>query len=242
MAPSKDENELKGTFLVMESGASSDVTLAKMMQTNKTNNTHVSSSLPSSPASPTYIHCNSSEIFYIKKLSLPVEDQGFDIISSSSRSSPSSLKPNIIKVPLSSSASLSSDSFVNGSTNQALTSSSAEEENKKLNLHLGLPFEPRKIKLFRLVCKMMSFFLELVEDYLYTICDKIPLSLRQTVEYICAVLQIELFQMLQHLISLKCHLFLQNLFTNLYFYILLSVVSPPTMENLLSDPQTPIIK
>ena len=88
------------------------------------------------------------------------------------------MKPKVVKVPL------SKVSPSKGTTNQSLTNTltTAQEENKKLNLHLGLPFEPRKVRFLRLICKVFSFFLGLVEDYLFTICDSIPLSLRQTVE------------------------------------------------------------
>ena len=168
---SMNENEkAKGTFLVMESAYLSSI---KLVGTK-------SPTLPSSPASPTYIHCNSSDSFDMLNLRFPTEDMNNEILSSSPKSSSSaSLEVDtkvIVKVPL---ATASPSTSLNNATN-SLTA--AEKENQNLNLHLGLPFEPRKIRFLRLVCKIFSFFLTMVEDYLFKICDSIPLALRQTVK------------------------------------------------------------
>ena len=169
-----DENETaKGTFLVMESANSSSIHLVGTE----------SSKLPSSPASPTYIHCNSGESFDMSKLRFPTDDMNYEILSASPSTSMSSSSSSlevdtnvIVKVPL---ATTSLSESLNSNNNSVTV---AEKENQNLNLHLGLPFEPRKIRFLRLVCKIFSFFLTMVEDYLFKICDSIPLSLRQTVE------------------------------------------------------------
>lgn len=52
--------------------------------------------------------------------------------------------------------------------------------NKSLNLHLGMPFNPRKVKSLRVLCKLLSDLLALVESHLFRVFEAIPLRLRQT--------------------------------------------------------------
>jgi len=59
--------------------------------------------------------------------------------------------------------------------------SSPVKVNKSLNLHLGMPFNPRKIKSLRRVCKLLSDLLAFVETHLFRVFEAIPLRLRQIV-------------------------------------------------------------
>lgn len=57
----------------------------------------------------------------------------------------------------------------------------AKQVNSALNLHLGLPLNPRNIKSIAIVCKIMSYFLSFVEEYLFQLWDYVPLKVRQSV-------------------------------------------------------------
>jgi len=61
---------------------------------------------------------------------------------------------------------------------------SPKEVNSKLNLHLGLPFEPRKIQILRKFCKLIHYILLIVERPLFTLWENVSLSLRQKITFI----------------------------------------------------------
>lgn len=156
---------------------------------------------------PTYIHCNSRSDFITGEI---VTNHSKDVTSSSAISTDSTNsntwctnKSKMIKIPIKQSSFLSNDTnstTSSSSTNnnfdesalpretQPLLSSTnpddyARQVNKSLNLHLGLPFNPRNIKLLRVACNILSFILFFVEDYLFQMWDRLPLSFRQSVEY-----------------------------------------------------------
>lgn len=52
--------------------------------------------------------------------------------------------------------------------------------NQALNLHLGLPINPRNVAIIRKVCKILSYFLAFVEVLMFKGWDTIPMKLRQT--------------------------------------------------------------
>ena len=160
----------RGTFLVVENDSANAIS-------DSSKNLSLSPSY-SSPSSPTYIHCNSKLDFIpphsspSTTLSTQVDDHDKDNGTGNSIS-------KLIKYP------------INYNNQQSLSSfTDAKEVNKSLNLHLGLPLNPRKVKLIRLVCHTISFFLALVEKYLFKGWDSIPLSLRQSVKYIAHFINI----------------------------------------------------
>lgn len=51
--------------------------------------------------------------------------------------------------------------------------------NESLHLHLGLPFEPRKVTILRNACKVLSDILELFEVHLFSVWKALPLRFRQ---------------------------------------------------------------
>jgi monoterpene epsilon-lactone hydrolase len=51
---------------------------------------------------------------------------------------------------------------------------------RSLNLHLGLPFDPRNVKAIRRICKLISDLLTFVESYLFRLFEAVPLRLRQS--------------------------------------------------------------
>lgn len=57
----------------------------------------------------------------------------------------------------------------------------AVKVNRSLNLHLGLPFNPRKVQSIRKVCRLLSQLLSFVENYLFAVWDRVPLRLRQVI-------------------------------------------------------------
>jgi acetyl esterase/lipase len=57
---------------------------------------------------------------------------------------------------------------------------SSDIVNQSLNLHLGLPFEPRNIYIVRKACKILSDLLALVEVHLFRGWEALPLRFRQS--------------------------------------------------------------
>jgi len=51
---------------------------------------------------------------------------------------------------------------------------------RNLNLHLGMPFDPRNVKSIRRICKLLSDLLAFVETHLFRLFEAVPLRLRQT--------------------------------------------------------------
>mmetsp|Transcript_14587 Transcript_14587/g.22085 ORF Transcript_14587/g.22085 Transcript_14587/m.22085 type:complete len:611 (+) Transcript_14587:252-2084(+) len=142
-------------------------------------------------SAPTYIHCNSQTDFILppppSPVSLTSRDKEGSTCTSSTRVPLKLVKVPITKIATKPNTQQSFSSTVSSSTTSSSTTSSssslsysAKEVNKSLNLHLGLPVNPRDIKLLRLVCKIMSFFLGFVEQILFRSWDSVPLRLRQT--------------------------------------------------------------
>lgn len=162
MATMEKNSQRRGTFLVVENDNPNVIA-------NVSNNLSLPSSY-SSPSSPTYIHCNSTSDFispHSSPSSINKETVGHDKVNGTDDSN-----SELVKLP------------INYNRQSSSTVNDAKEVNKSLNLHLGLPLNPRKIKSLRLVCHVISYFLSLVEIYLFKGWDSIPLSIRQAVEYI----------------------------------------------------------
>ena len=84
----------------------------------------------------------------------------------------------------SSSRSSSSRSSSSSSNNTTTTTTNhySKQINQSLNLHLGLPFNLRKVRIVRIICKVMSYFLSFCENHLFHLWDtKVPLYIRQAV-------------------------------------------------------------
>ena len=142
-------------------------------------------------SAPTYINCNSQNEFILPKSTIDGDGEtdstrtvkvGISTYKCQTFSSTSTTATKMLTTSSSSKSSpppLTSSSSV---TTCTATNYSPKQVNESLNLNLGLPVNPRNIKIIRLVCKIMSFFLSLVESAVFRGWDTIPLSLRQSVE------------------------------------------------------------
>ena len=161
----------------------------------------------SSPSSPTYFHCNSKSQFVLPQdndtIAIIVNvhsDTSTSTTKSTSRPASSDVPTNmskinnVMKLPISrqsssistitNSCSDTTDRTNNLDDDAATLTSYAKYKNSTLNLHLGLPFNPRKIYVLKVICHILSFILSYscLEDYLFRIWDMyIPLKLRQSV-------------------------------------------------------------
>ena len=116
------------------------------------------------PSSPPYVHCD-SRIEYQSPSSLP------SITESCTNSKP-------IKLPI---VQLTKTVDGNGGDSTSPTPLTAQQVNQTLNLHLGLPFDPRTIRVIRAICLILDKLLLLIEVSAFSCLDAIPLTLRQSI-------------------------------------------------------------